>query len=72
MDNERMIILAPGQPPQFIGSWTVGDVLSISDSLANWARNLTVTGSLPLPAGKDENHSAPADVEAVNGSGPGS
>jgi hypothetical protein len=38
----KRIILEDGKPPQFVGQWTVGEVLAMADALARWVQSLAV------------------------------
>ncbi len=43
----RRIILEDGKPPEFVGQWTVGEVLQISQQLAAWVQSLAVSPPQP-------------------------
>ena len=49
----RQIILENGKHPQFVGQWTVGEVLQMAESLARWVQSLTVSAPQP-PANKPD------------------
>ncbi|MCA9981515.1 MAG: hypothetical protein KDD89_11790 [Anaerolineales bacterium] len=42
----RKIILEDGKPPDFVGNWTVGDVLQMAQQLAAWVERLQVSQPL--------------------------
>ena len=48
----RKIILEEGKPPDFVGNWTVGEVLQIAQQLAAWIERLQV--SKPVAQQNDE------------------
>lgn len=56
--KQRKIILEEGQPPDFAGQWTVGDVLAMADALARWAQSLTVTPPPQTPAQNNDANKA--------------
>lgn len=43
----RQIILEDGKQPQFVGQWSVGEVLAMADALARWVQSLAVNMSSP-------------------------
>jgi hypothetical protein len=54
---DKRIILQDGNPPQFDGQWTVGEVLQMADALARWVQSLAVNAAPPQEpphAAKDE------------------
>ena len=44
----RKIILADGKLPEFVGAWTVGEVLQMAQQLAAWVEQLQVTAPEPV------------------------
>ena len=53
----RKIILEDGKPPQFMGQWTVGEVLQMADALARWVQSLAVNVA-PEPEPNEPPHAA--------------
>ena len=50
--KERKIIIVDGAAaPEFVGAWTVGEVLAMADALARWAQSLQV----PVPDSRANN-----------------
>jgi hypothetical protein len=45
--SEKQIILQPNQPPQFVGPWTVGEIMQMAQGLIRWLESLTVTNAKP-------------------------
>lgn len=45
MDNlpEKYVVLIPGQIPMIVGSWKLGEILSIAQYFLNWLNNIPVT-----------------------------
>lgn len=39
----RKIVLTENQPPEFVGAWTVGEVLQMAQQLAAWVERLQVS-----------------------------
>lgn len=50
----KRIILEDGKPPEFIGQWTVGEVLQMAQQLAGWVERLQVSQPTP-PVATDDN-----------------
>jgi len=47
----KRIILEDGKPPEFVGQWTVGEVLQMAESLARWVQSLAVSAPPKEDAG---------------------
>lgn len=45
MTMTRTIILTENQPPEFVGAWTVGEVLQMAQQLAAWVERLQVSSA---------------------------
>lgn len=45
----RRIILEDGKLPEFVGQWTVGEVLQMAQGLARWVEALAVNVEQPKP-----------------------
>lgn len=45
----KQIILEPNKIPTLIGSWRVGEIISIAEALADWVSNLILQGEMTLP-----------------------
>ena len=43
----KRIILEIGKQPEFIGQWTVGEVLAMAQQLAGWVERLQVSQQTP-------------------------
>ncbi len=53
--KERKIIIIDGAAaPEFVGAWTVGEVLAMAQQLAGWVERLQV--SQPPDAAKETKH----------------
>ena len=52
----KRIILEDGKPPEFIGQWTVGEVLQMAQQLAGWVERLHVSQPTPPDAAKEPNN----------------
>lgn len=45
--DKKKITLVPNELPQFDGTWTVGEVLSMAQALAGWVESLQVNQPKP-------------------------
>lgn len=43
MDDKKIILVHGGQP-EFVGKWTIEEVLAMADSLKKWVFNLSLYG----------------------------